>query len=165
MKLHSLLLLLVLAAIAAFAALNWGVFISPTELSLGYTTVNMPLGLIMLGLLAVITTLFLVFVVYLQGSVLLEARRHSRELQANRELADQAEASRFTELRNFLEAELTKQSIQNGDSKDLLLARIDRLEQEFQTFMEQSGNTLAAYIGELEDRIEKISTPPSVRES
>lgn len=163
MKLHSLLLLLVLAAIATFAALNWGVFLSPTELSLGYTTVNMPLGLIMLGLLAVVTTLFLAFVVYLQGSVLFEARRHSRELQANRELADQAEASRFTELRAFLEAELTKQSIQNGDSKDALLARIDKLEHEFQSFMEQSGNTLAAYIGELEDRLEKISIPPSMR--
>jgi hypothetical protein len=163
MKLHSLLLLLVMAAIAAFAALNWGVFLSPTELSLGYTTVNMPLGLIMLGLLAVVTTLFLAFVVYLQGSVLFEARRHSRELQANRELADRAEASRFTELRAFLEAELTKQSIQNGDSKDALLARIDKLEHEFQSFMEQSGNTLAAYIGELEDRLEKISIPPSMR--
>jgi hypothetical protein len=163
MKLHSLLLLLVMAAIAAFAALNWGVFLSPTELSLGYTTVNTPLGLIMLGLLAVVTTLFLAFVVYLQGSVLFEARRHSRELQANRELADRAEASRFTELRAFLEAELTKQSIQNGDSKDALLARIDKLEHEFQSFMEQSGNTLAAYIGELENRLEKISIPPSMR--
>lgn len=163
MKLHSVLLLIVLALIAAFAALNWGVFLSPTELSLGYTTVNMPLGLIMLGLLAVVTTLFFAYIAYLQGSVLLEARRHSRELQANRELADRAEASRFTELRAYLESESTKQSIQNGDSKDLVLARIDKLELEFQSYMEQSGNTLAAYIGELEDRIEKISIPHSGR--
>lgn len=163
MKPYPLLLLVVLAAIAAFAVLNWGVILSPTELSLGFTTVNMPLGLIMLGLLAVVTTLFLAFVVYLQGSVLFEARRHSRELQANRELADRAEASRFTELRVFLEVELTKQSIQTADSKDALLARIDKLEHEFRSFMEQSGNTLAAYIGEMEDRLENISTPPSVR--
>lgn len=160
MKLQSLLLLIILAVIAIFAALNWGVFVSPTELSVGYTTINMPLGLIMLGLLAIVTTLFLVFVVYLQGSVLLEARRHSKELQANRELADQAEASRFTELRTFLEAELTKQSGQDVDAKDAILARIDRLEHEFQSFMEQSGNTLAAYIGELEDRLEKMTVNP-----
>ncbi len=163
MKLHSVLLLLVLALIAAFAALNWGVFLSPTELSLGYTTVYMPLGVIMLGLLVVVTTLFFAYIAYLQGSVLLEARRHSRELQANRELADRAEASRFTELRAYIESESTKQSIQNGDSKDQVLARIDKLEHEFQSYMEQSGNTLAAYIGELEDRIEKISTPHSER--
>lgn len=161
MKLHSLLLLLVLTAIAAFSALNWEVFLSPTELSLGYTTVNTPLGLVMLGILAIVTTLFLAFVVYLQGSVLFESRRHSKELQVNRDLADRAEASRFTELRTFLDAELTKQSIQNGDSKDALLARLDKLEHEFQSFMEQSGNTLAAYIGELEDRVEKISIPPT----
>lgn len=160
MKLHTLLLLLLLVVIGAFATLNWGVFLSPTDLSLGFTTVNMPLGLIMLGLLAVVTTLFLAFVVYLQGSVLFEARRHSRELHANRELADRAEASRFTELRAFLEEELAKQSIQNGDAKDTLLARIDKLELEFRSFMEQSGNTLAAYIGELEDRLEKSSILP-----
>lgn len=161
MKLHSLLLLLVLVLIASFATLNWGVFLSPTELSLGYTTVNMPLGLIMLGLLAIVTALFLAYVVYLQGSVLLEARRHSRELKTNRELADQAEASRFTELRTFLEAELTKQTAQDAETRDALLVRIDKLEHESRSFMEQSGNTLAAYIGELEDRLEKISIPPS----
>ena len=163
MKLQSLLLLIILAVIAIFAGLNWGVFVSPTELSVGYTTINMPLGLIMLCLLASVTTLFLVFVVYLQGSVLLEARRHSKELQANRELADQAEASRFTELRTYLEAELTKQSGQGLYAKDAIVARIDKLEQEFQTFMEQSGNTLAAYIGELEDRLEKMTANPANR--
>jgi uncharacterized integral membrane protein len=155
MKLHSLLLLLVLVLIATFATLNWGVFVSPTELSIGYTTIHMPLGLIMLGLLAIVTVMFLAYVVYLQGSVLLEARRHSRELKTNRELADQAEASRFTELRIFLEAELNKLNTQNADAKDALLARIDKLEHESRLFMEQTGNTLAAYIGELEDRLEK----------
>jgi hypothetical protein len=163
MKLHILLLLLVLAAIAAFSALNWGVFLSPTELSIGYKTVQIPLGLVMLGLLVVVAVLFLAYVVYLQGSVLLEARRHSRELQANRELADSAESSRFMELREFLDSELKKLATQDSESKEAVLARIDKLEAEFQTFMEQSGNTLAAYIGELEDQIKKISTPYSER--
>lgn len=58
MKLHSLLLQLVLALTASFATLNWGVFLSPTVLPLGYATANMPLGLIMLGLLAIVTVLF-----------------------------------------------------------------------------------------------------------
>jgi hypothetical protein len=163
MKLQSLVLLLIFAAIAAFAALNWGVLLSPAELSLGFTTVQMPLGLLMLGLLVFITALFLVFVVYLQGSVLLEARRHSRELQTNRQLADSAEASRFTELRAFLEAESARQSGLNGESQGAVLARIDRLEQDVRSLIEQSGNTLAAYIGELEDRLEKVPTPPAVR--
>lgn len=161
MKLHTLFLLLVLAVIAAFAALNWSVFITPTELSLGYTTVQMPLGLLMLGLLFFLTALFLVYVVYLQGSALFETRRQSRDLQANRELADRAEASRFTELRNFLEAELANQSNLNAESKASILARVDQLEHDLRTFMEQSGNTLAAYIGELGERLDKREVPPA----
>ncbi len=160
MKLLSLLLLLMLVLIASFTALNWGVFLSPTELSLGYTTFSMPLGLVMLGLLVIATVLFLAYIVYLQGSVLLEARRHSRELKSNRELADQAEASRFTELRAFLAAEQLNQATQNAQARDALLGRIDTLEHELHSFVEQSGNTLAAYIGELEDRLDKLSPPP-----
>lgn len=160
MKLHTLLFLLVLAAIAAFAALNWSVFIAPTDLSLGFTRVQMPLGLVMLGLLAFLAVLFLLYVVYLQGSALLETRRHSRELQANRELADQAEASRFTELHAFLAAELAKQANLSAEAKSNVLARVDQLERDLRSFMEQSGNTLAAYIGELEDRLEKTKFPP-----
>lgn len=159
MKLSTLLLLLILTAIAAFAALNWNVFITPTELSLGFTTTQIPLGLAMLGLLAFLTALFLGFVVYLQASALLETRRHSRELQASRELADQAEASRFNELRNFLEAELLKLTNLHAGSKSEVIARIEQLEDNLHTAIEQSGNTLAAYIGELEDRLEKTKTP------
>lgn len=160
MKLQTLLFLIILAAIAVFAAINWNVFISPADLSLVITRVQMPLGLLMLGLLVFVTALFLVFVVYLQASALLETRRHARELQANRELADKAEASRFTELHKFLEDELLKQARLNTDSKAEVLARLAQAELDIRTFIEQSGNTLAAYIGELDDRLEKSMAPP-----
>lgn len=159
MKLHTFLLLAVLAAIAAFAAMNWGVFIASTELSLGFAKVQMPLGLVMLGLLVFLTALFLIFVIYMQTSALLDTRRHSRELQANRELADQAEASRFTELHRFLEAELLKQENLRAELKSETFARFDKLEQDLRVFIEQSGNSLAAYIGELEDRIQRAAPP------
>ncbi|MDO8457231.1 MAG: LapA family protein, partial [Burkholderiaceae bacterium] len=96
MKTRTLLLLLVLVAIAAFATLNWGAFMATTTLSLGVADVQAPLGLVMLGMIVFVSAVFLVFLVYLQASILLEARRHARELQANRGLADKAEASRFT---------------------------------------------------------------------
>ncbi len=159
MKLQTLLLLIILAAVAAFAALNWNVMMKPADLSLGITTVQMPLGLAMLGIVGGITALFLVFLVYLQTSALLDTRRHSRELQASRELADKAEASRFTELRNFLQVELLTQANLNAESKAEVLARLEQLENDLRTFIEQSGNTLAAYIGELEDRLEKTIIP------
>ncbi|MEE9911367.1 MAG: LapA family protein [Deltaproteobacteria bacterium] len=155
MRLHRLLLLIIIAAIAAFSILNWNVFLAPTDLSLGVTRIQAPLGLVMLGLLVFVTGLFLVFLFYLQASALLETRRHTRELHANRELADNAEASRFTELRKFLEDELLKQANLNKESHAEVLAKFLELEQNLRTFIEQSGNTLAAYIGELDDRLEK----------
>jgi uncharacterized integral membrane protein len=158
MKLYTLLLMIIMAAIAAFAALNWNVFIKPTDLSLGVANVQMPLGLVMLGLCVFVTALFLVFAAFLQTSALLEIRRHARELRANRELADKAESSRFTELRNYLESELLKQANLNKESHSEVLARINQFEQDLRVFIEQSGNTLAAYIGELDDRLEKTMT-------
>lgn len=155
MKFSTLLLLIILTAIAAFAALNWHVFITPTELSLGFTTTQIPLGLVMLGLLAFLTTLFLGFVVYLQGSALLETRRHTRELQSSRELADQAEASRFNELRSFVASELLKLTNLHAESNLVVTTKTEQLENNLRTAIEHSGNTLAAYIGELEDRLEK----------
>jgi hypothetical protein len=164
MKVRTLFLLIVLGAITVFAALNWNAFMAPTTLSLGIVNVQAPLGIIMLGLLAFLSAVFLVFIVSLQTSVLFEARRHARELQANRELADQAEASRFTELRGFLEGELKRQAGFEAESKGAVLARLDQLEQDLRASVEQSGNMLSAYIGELEDRLEKVAqgtTPQS----
>ena len=155
MQVRTVLLLVVLITIALFAAINWSAFITPVSLSLVVTTIQAPLGLIMLGLMALLTVLFLMFVVYLQTTVLLQARRHARALEAQRELADQAEASRFTELRGFIETELTKVGAQSAASQASVLARLNQVEQDLRVVIEQGGNTLAAYIGELEDRLEQ----------
>jgi len=157
MQVPTVLLLVVLVAIALFAAINWSAFVTPVPLSLVVTTIQAPLGSIMLGLTALLTVLFLMFVVYLQTSVLLQARRHARALEAQRELADQAEASRFIELKGFIEAELIKLGAQSAASQVSVLARLNQVEQDLRLVIEQGGNTLAAYIGELEDRLERGS--------
>lgn len=165
MRLRTLLLLLVLGAVAVFAAVNWTAFTTPTTLSLVFTVVQAPLGLIMLVLAALITVLFLVFVVYLQTSVIIETRRYARELQAQRELADRAEASRFTELRGFLDAELSKLAGRVAEVKSGTETRLDQLERDLKSAVEQAGNTLAAYIGELEDRVERGTAGPNSKPS
>ena len=81
MYLRTLVILTVLGLIAIFSALNWSAFIAPTVLSLGFTSVEAPLGLILLGIVALLTFLFLVYITYLQSAVLLEGRRHARELR------------------------------------------------------------------------------------
>jgi uncharacterized integral membrane protein len=155
MYLRTLLILIVLGAVAIFAAINWKAFMAPTTLSVVFATLEAPLGLILLAVVGLLTLLFLLYVVYLQSSVLMENRRNARELQAQRELAEQAEASRISQLRSFLESELRKLGEKTEESKIALLAKLEGVERELRAVVEQSGNTLAAYIGEIEDRLER----------
>ena len=154
MKVRALVLLGVLGLFLIFMVLNWTTILAPTTLNLGVADINAPLGLVMLGMIAVLTALFLIFIVYLQTSVLFEARRHAKELQTNRELADKAEASRFTELRQFMDAEIQKQTALQAESKSALLTKLDGLNADIHRAIDVSGNSLSAYIGELEDRLE-----------
>ena len=108
MPLRTVVLIVVLGLVALFAALNWSAFVAPTTLSFGVAEVQAPLGLILLGLLVLLTAVFLIYLVYLQTTVILEWRRHQKALEAQRELADQAEVSRFTELRAHLDTRLTE---------------------------------------------------------
>jgi uncharacterized integral membrane protein len=161
MQIRTLVLVVLLAALALFVALNWSALAAPTDLSLLFTTVQAPVGLIMLGFTVAIVVAFLVFIVYMQTSVVLEARRQARELQSQRELADRAEASRFTELRTYLAGELASLRTSGGGTGGDYGARLDRMEQTLREEIQNAGNTLAAYIGELEERLdERGSTPP-----
>jgi hypothetical protein len=155
MYLRTVVILFVLGALALFTALNWSAFITPTTLSLVFATVEAPLGLILLGLVVLLAALFLLYVVYLQSSVLMETRRHARELQAQRELAEQAEGSRFHELRAFLETHLQSMAQQTERSKTELIARLEQLERDARSAIAQCENTVAAYMAELDDRLQR----------
>ncbi len=138
------LLSLVVVLIVALATLNWGVLVTPTIMSIGIMQVTAPFGLIMLGLTALLGLMFLFYVFYLQSTVMIDTRRHGKEMQVQRELADKAEASRFTELRTFIEAQEQKQAARAADMQQAVLARVDQVD-----------NTIAAHIGQLEDRLER----------
>lgn len=133
MKFRTLLIVLALAALAAFVAANWGAFLAPTTLSLGVTTIDAPLGLVMLILLGALTLAFVAFTAYMQTSAVRESRRNAREVQSQRELADRAEASRFTELRGFLESQLQQMKAREDANRASVLDRLDRMEKNLHT--------------------------------
>lgn len=143
---RTILLLIIAVLIGGLAALNWEVLSAPSEVNLGLSTIHAPLGILMLGLTVLLCVLFIAYVLSLQGSVMLEARRHNKEMTAQRELADKAEASRFTELRQVLER-------QHADGQAALLARMGELESHLIARVQESDNSNAAYIRQLEDRI------------
>lgn len=158
MGLRTGVLLVVVLLIAALAALNWGLLVTPTAMSIGFMQVTAPFALIMLGLTALLGIFFVAYVVYLQSSILMETRRHTKEMQAQRDLADKAEASRFTELRNFLETQENAHMARNAERHAALLARVEQLETAIRLRSDQSDNTLAAHIGQLEDRFDRRSS-------
>jgi len=161
MYLRTLFILVVLGTLIIFAAVNWGAFMTPTTLSLIFASVEAPLGIILLAVVAVLTLLFLLYVVYLQSSALFEGRRHARELQLQRELAEHAEASRFNQLRTFLESELEKLGRQSDEAKTSVLARLEVLDSDFRSTVEQMQNALVAYLGEIDDKLETLTSGPN----
>ncbi|MDR2992055.1 MAG: LapA family protein [Burkholderiaceae bacterium] len=128
MSLRSAVSLVVGIVIVVFVAANWPAMTAPTDINLLLAHIHAPLGLILLGLMVLLCALFVVFAAYLQGTVLLETRRHARELAAQRELAGSAEASRITELHGFLEQQITRLSATMENQSRELLARVDRAE-------------------------------------
>lgn len=148
MNLRSGLVILVMALIAVFSALNWSVLMAPTDLSLGFGAVKAPLGLIMLGLIVALAAVFLIYIVVLQAGMMSESRRVAKELKAQRELADKAEASRFDELRQLHSAD-----------QQSLLARIDQLDRELRSALEAQANGINATLGEIDDRLQRAGTP------
>lgn len=154
-----LLLWIVLGIIAFFGFMNWPALNTSVPLWIGVATVNAPLGTVVLSLFGIVVLLMLME----QSAALGETRRHSRDMTAQRKLADEAEASRFTELRTYLSGELARTDQRAVDTQNALIARVDQLERALRTALEQQGNSLAATIGELDDRIERRNGNGAVR--
>ncbi|MEG2050610.1 MAG: LapA family protein [Comamonas sp.] len=149
MNFRTISIAVIVALIALLAAFNWNALAAPTPVSFGVTEIQAPLGVLMLALTVLLSVFFIAYVLWMQGSVLMEARRHNKEMQAQRDLADKAEASRFTELRGVLEA------LHARDKQDLL-ARIDALDAQMVKRAQESENSTAAYLGQLEQQVSQI---------
>lgn len=156
MKLRTVTTILALAVVGLFVALNWPAFLTETALSLGVVQVRAPLGLVMLALSGAISGLFLVFIVLQQASVIVETRRWEKELRSQRELTDQAEASRFSALRDFLSEELGRLRAERATQTAALLARIDEAELRSRDRIDEAARSVAAHLGEIEDKLDRV---------
>lgn len=159
MKFPSLAVAAVLALTALLALLNWSAFTALTPVSLGFAEVSAPLGLIMLIAIGVVSGLFLVVILFQQAGVILESRRTAKELKGHRELADSAEASRFTELRSFLDGELRRIEAQSAAAQREAGARLEQLEMALQDKLAESTRSVSAHLGEIEDKLDRALPP------
>ena len=118
-------ILVLVGLLAAFVWLNWDALSTVTPISLGWTTVQAPLGLVILVPLLVLCVLLPAWAISLHARVLRDVRAIAKALH-QKELADREEAARLVDL------------------------RID-----FMRALEEGFNATAASIGELEDRMER----------
>ncbi|HYW57312.1 MAG TPA: hypothetical protein VE934_10140 [Polaromonas sp.] len=164
MRTRTIVLIVAILLVAGFAALNVDEFTRSSLLSVGFATVQAPLGLLLLVLLLAVMAMFLATTLYMQGRHLLETRQYARDLTTQRDLADKAEASRFTELRQFLDAQTATALNRESAQATVLAERLAQTQQVLIDKIEQSENATAAYIGELEDRMERrdVANKPPV---
>ena len=155
MRVRSVMLLVFACLAAAFIALNGGELARPVALNFGVMQTQGPLGLVMLGLLLAACVLFAVYAVAAQATALLEMRQHNKEMKAQKDLADAVETSRFTELRGMIERIEADSQGRSLQTQQLLQQQLGQIKLDLSLAIEHSGNTLAAYMGELEDRLER----------
>ena len=155
MRVRTIVLIVFIVLVAGFVALNLEEFTRISVLSLGFTTVQVSLGLVMLILLVVVTVVFLGSTLLMQSTNLLETRKYARELNVQRDLADKAEASRFTELRQYLETTAMAEREREVVAQQTWAERLSAQERILMARLDQSDNTVAAHLGQLEDRFDK----------
>lgn len=170
MRGRNVTLVVILLLLGLFAWRNWAVFSESKPLSLIFTQVQAPFGIVMLVILLVLVVVYFIYTVGMEMTALNEAKRFAREILSTRKLADEAEASRFSDLKKWLEGELAgikaEQPSGLAGKLDQLMARLDKVEETLRDDFEKAGNTLAAYIGELEDQItgqDRHPPPPPLR--
>jgi hypothetical protein len=145
MRTRTILVILVMLLVAALLVVNWSVFAASAKVSLVFTSIEVPMGLVMLGILTLVALPFGIYSAVSWSAILLEFRRQAKELTVQRTLADQAEASRFTELRSVIHEEL-----------EHLAGRMTQMHDTLRAEIRDNANSLAATIGELDDRIQRL---------
>ena len=158
MRTKILLLIMGIVLIVGFGALNVDEFTRTTTLNLGFTRMQLPLGLVMTVLVIAILLIFLVTTLYMHSTNLIETRKYTKQLNAQRELADKAEASRFTELRRYMESQAALATNQGNETVAAIDRRILQTEKLLLQRLEQTDNTNAAYWGQHDDALMRKTT-------
>lgn len=163
MRIPTLVVLLVLLLFAVGAAPNWNAVTALVPVNLLVATVELPVGLVLLGGLALISALLISEVIYLQSLVMRDARRHNKVLQTRLAGAESVDAARAAELRAFMGEEFNRLSARVVDAESRLKQHIGMVGEDLRTAVQMSGSGVAAHIGGLEERLERagVASPPA----
>ena len=109
----------VVAMLGVFSIVNWQALMAPVALDLIVAKVTAPLGVAMLGAVAVLTLLYLLFLVWLETKALLQFGRADSRAETERSMRDIV--ARLEHVEQALKDEV-------GRVSDLLTAQVNRTE-------------------------------------
>jgi hypothetical protein len=113
----------------------------------------------MLAVLGIALLVFLISAAAQESRHLLEHRKHTRTLEAQRDLADKAEASRFTDLRQYIDTHLRDRQSEPAISPEFE-RNLMQGQRELRAQLEQMNHMLSARLGELESRMSSRASIP-----
>lgn len=119
MRLWVMLWIVVVAAVGAFSVVNWQVLMAPVALDFIVAQVTAPLGVAMLGAIAVLTLLYLLFLVWLETKALLQIGRSGPRAETDGSMRNVV--ARLEHLEQALRDEV-------GRLSDMLTAQVNRPE-------------------------------------
>jgi uncharacterized integral membrane protein len=154
MRARAILLVLAVVLLAGFAAQNWTEITRPVPLTFGVLQQSAPLGLILLVLLGVAAILFIGYAGSLRTRHLLESRDHARALHAQRELADKAEASRFTDLRQMLDTHMRESRQREATMNAELDKRLGQHHRELRDELQRLTQLMSGRLTQMERHLE-----------
>jgi uncharacterized membrane protein YccC len=146
-------IVLAVLVVAGIAALNWPEFTRDEPLSFGVFTATLPIGVLMLVLMGIVLAVFLVTSAIQESRYLLDHRRHTRALHAQRELAEKAEASRFTDLRQQLDSHARESRQRDAMVASEFEKRMMQGHAELRAHMERMQQMIANHLSEIESRL------------
>lgn len=152
--LFSVVILVILLVVAVFSLANWSVLSAPATLSFIVFDIEGPLGVILLGAMFVLVGLFVLYALTLRTKMLMEARRCNEELEAQRKIAEIAEASRLSELRAQIEREFAHVRATVGEIRGQMEQNVQSMRQS----LDEAANGLAALVAEMDDKIDRVLT-------
>jgi hypothetical protein len=166
MRARVLFVIVAFVVVGGFAAQNWPEFQRTVPLNFGVIVRSAPLGEILLGALLILLLVFLISAVAQESRHLAEHRRYSRSLEAQRDLAEKAEASRFNELRQYIDTNLRESRQRDALAGTEFEKSMLQGQRELRNQLEQMNRTLATQLGELECRLDAhLQRPPAVAPS
>ena len=154
MRARIVFIVLALLVVGGVAALNWPEVNRTTAMNFGVLTAEASMGLFLLAAFGLTILVMLLSSAVQESRYMMESNRHAKALQAQRDLADKAEASRFTELRQYLDTHLRDNREHDAITATEFEKAMVQGQRELRSQIEQMSRAMDARLSQLETRIE-----------